>query len=371
MKYIYLLNEYKKQDIYEKLGIKNAFLSSANKLSLPIPPSFSITTDACNQYYKDEETLNSELLEQINEYIIKLEKITGKKFGSTKNPLLLSIKSSSRNTIPNILESIQNIGLTESIVENLSKDTNNFIWIWECYLELIKNYSKIIMGTELECYKNIKDILENNTQLNIEELRNLSDKLKKEYKLKNKTDFPDNSLEQLHSVIKATYKSWDNKKANIYRNDTNIPFTDGISINIQSMVFGNLNKNSGTGTLYTRDPITGDKVLIGNFIPQSLNYPTTPNENNLLKYTSLYTNFPEICTQLENIIPLLETHYKDMLKIDFVIEDKKLFITQIERGKRTAPAALKIACDFYVEQSINNSSEETPYIKVKKTNKND
>lgn len=371
MKYVYLFNEDNKKDIYEKLGKKDIFLLETANLELPIPPSFSITTDACNQYYKDEETLNSELLEQINEYIIKLEEITGKKFGSTKNPLLLSIKSSSRNTIPNILESIQNIGLTKSIVENLSKDTNNFIWIWECYLELIKNYSEIIMGTELECYKNIKDILENNTQLNIEELRNLSDKLKKEYKLKNKTDFPDNSLEQLHSVINTAYKSWNNKKANIYRNDANIPFTDGISINIQSMIFGNLNKNSGTGTIYTRDPITGEKTLIGDFSNQSLRISFTPNEGRLFKYTPLYTDYPEIYSQLENISVLLESHYKDMLKIDFVVENNKLFITQIEKGKRTAPAALKIACDFYVEQSINNSSEETPYIKVKKTNKND
>lgn len=360
MKYIYLFNEYKKNDLQDLLGNKGANLSKITNLGLPVSNGFIITTDACNQYYRDDEKINPEIQKQINEYINKLEQITGKNFGNINNPLLVSIKCGAKNEIPNIMNTILNVGLTEDIVENLSKNTNDFIWIWECYLNFIQNYSKNVIGIDLECFKDIKNILKNNKpQLTIEILRMLASKLKEEYKLKVQTDFPDNSTKQLTSIINFSFKSWSNERANVFRNDLDIPFTSGLAICIQSMVFGNINKNCGTGTIFTRDPITGEKKLIGNFSKQSLETYVDLHMDSTLERSTLSSEFSEIYGQLKDICKLLESHYKDMLKIDFVIENNKLFVIQVSKGKRTANAALKIACDFFDETITNNLVEKS------------
>lgn len=357
MKYVYLFNEYKESDIVSKLGKKGTYLSETTNLDLPVPSGFVITTDACNQYYNDNQKINNEILEQINEYIIKLEQSTGKIFGNINNPLLIAIKCSSKNEIPNLMDTILNVGLTEEIVENLSNNTNGFLWIWECYFNFIKDYSKNIMGVDLECFEHIQNILKNNLDLSKEELKNFSNKLKEEYLLKTQTEFPDNSLQQLYSVINTAFKSWNNERANIYRTDVNIPFTDGLAICIQSMVFGNSNIKCGTGTIFTRDPITGDKILTGNFSKQSLNTSVKLSiySNYYVDYnfdnSAFAIEFSKEYDYLKDICVLLEKHYKDMLKVNFVVDNNNLFITQVCKGKRTAQAALKIACDFTDEQN--------------------
>lgn len=271
MKYVYLLNEYKEDDMVSKFGKKGAYLSDVSSLGLISPNCFMITTDACNQYYEDNQKMNNEILEQINEYLIKLEHLTGKTFGDINNPLLISIKCSSKNEIPNIIDTILNVGLTEEIVENLSNNTDEFLWIWECYFNFIKYYAKNIMGVELSYYEYVLNILNSKINLTKEDLKNFSNGLKKEYFLKTRTEFPDNSLKQLYSIIDFVFRSWNSQKMIVYRTDMDIPFSDSLSICIQSMVFGNRNKNSGTGTVFTRDPLTGDKKLTGNFSIQSLN----------------------------------------------------------------------------------------------------
>ena len=340
MKYVYLFNECKEIDKKEKLGKKETYLLDITNLGLPVPEGFIITTDACNQYYKDNQKINNEILEQINEYIIKLEQLTGKTFGNNNNPLLVAIKCSSKNEIPNLMDTILNVGLTEEIVESLSSNTTDFRWIWKCYINFINDYAKNIKGINLECFQHINDLIKD--ELTIQGLKNIANILKDEYKRKTQTEFPDNSLEQLYSIIDNAFKSWNNQRANIYITDVGIPFTDGLSICIQSMVFGNINKNCKTGTIFTRDPLTGDKNLTIN----SSNISFDSNFEN----STFTIEFPKEYKYLKNICQLLENHYKDMLKVDFVVENNKLFITQVCKGKRTVNAALKIACDFIDEE---------------------
>lgn len=260
------------------------------------------------------------------------------------------------------MDTILNVGLTEEIVENLSNNTNDFLWIWECYFKFIKDYSKNIMGVDLECFEYIQNIQKNKLDLSKEELKNLSNKLKEEYRLKTQAEFPDNSFKQLYSIIDFAFKSWNNQKASIYRTDADIPFADGLAICIQSMVFGNNNKKCGTGIIFTRDPIAGDKKFIGNFSKQAL-YTTV----DLNTYYYIDSNFDssEFAIEflkeydyLKEICLLLENHYKDMLKVNFVVDNNKVFIIQVCKGKRTTKAALKIACDFIDEQETNNLTEQ-------------
>lgn len=346
MKYVYMFNECKKKDIYDKLGKVGTYLSEITNLGLPVPNGFIITTDACNQYYENKQNINREILEQINEYLINLEQSTQKKFGSIDNPLLIAVKCSSKN-VPNIMNTILNVGLTKEIVENLSKNTDEFVWIWENYFNLINDYARNVMGIDLEYYQNIQNTLNNNQSLlTIEKLRTLSESLKKEYKSKTLTEFPNNPLEQLYLIINNAFKAWNNPLANIYRKDMSTPFSDGMAICIQSMVFGNMNENCKTGTIFTRSPITGEKFFIDKKNNQSLETSFDVYDDSTIEFKILSNKFPEIYNQLKNISSSLEHHYKDMLKIDYVIENNTLFITQICIGKRTAKAALKIACDF-------------------------
>lgn len=376
MKYLYLFNEYKENDIASKLGKKGTYLSEIANLGLPAPSGFVITTDTCNEYYENNKKINEETKEQINEYILKLEQITGKYFGDKNNSLLLTLKCDSKNEIPGIIDTISNVGLTEVIVDNLSKDTNDFIWVWESYFKFINDYAKTIYNVDLETYKNVKNILnDKKTTLTKEDLKVLLDKLKREYKLKIKTEIPDDSEEQLYSIINACFKSWSNEHANTYRRDMDIPAKEGIAICVQQMPFSNINKNCGIGSIYTRDPITGEtkdeftgrKYFVGKFYIQSVDNKLDVNFDFINEESTLATKFPEIYKQLKIISTRLEKHYKDMIKIDFVIEDNKLFITQICKGKRTAKAALKIVCDIADEQESNDLIGQNSFLAKVKT----
>ena len=368
MKFVYLFNEYKEKNIWEKFGKKGTYLSEIINLGLNVPNGFVITTDACNEYYENNRKLNQDITEQINEYIRKLEQLTRKRFGDNDNPLLISVKCSTKNEVPNIMNTILNVGLTEEMVENLSKNTNKFIWIWECYFNFIKDYAKSIMNVDLEAYEYIKNILnDKKIALSIEELRFLLAKLKKEYQLKTKTEFPDNSEEQLYSIINACFKSWGNERANTYRRDMDIPAKEGLAVCIQSMVLGNVNKNCKIGTIYTRNPITGQPLFTDESSNDLTEYCAYHFDEDFGEEHLLSEQFPEIFNELRNISILLEKYYRDMIKINYVIENNKLFITGVCKGKRSVKAALKIACDFADEDKMNNLiCEDSTFIKTEK-----
>lgn len=368
MKLVYLFNEYKEKNICDKFGKNGTFLSESFDLGLNIPNGFVITTDACNEYYENNQKINEETEEQINEYILKLEQLTEKYFGDKNNPLLLTLKCSSKNEIPGIMDTISNVGLTEVIVDNLSKDTNDFIWVWESYFKFINDYAKTIYNVDLETYKYVKNILnDKKTTLTKENLKVLLDKLKREYKLKTKIEFPDDYEEQLYSLINAYFKSWSNERANIYRRDMDIPAKEGMAICIQQMPFGNINKNCGIGSIYTRDPITGEtkdeftgrKYFVGKFSRQSVDNKLDVNFDFINEESTLATEFPEIYKQLKIISRRLEKHYEDMIKIDFVVENNKLSITDICKGKRTTKAGLKIQCDIFDEYVLSKKNEDS------------
>lgn len=360
MKYVCLFNEYKEKDTHNLLNNIGSTLSEVTQLGLPIPRGFIITADAYNQYYRDNEKINEELQKQINAYISKLEQINKKQFGSIDNPLLFCIKCKIFDYSSHSIKSLINVGLTDNIVENISKNTNEFIWIWDCYLYFIENYTKIVKGIELKCFKKIQDTLNNNKlKLTIEDLRILASKLKYEYKLRVHDNFPDNSIEQLNSIIKTLFKSWnDNKDLNISKSSTNGP-----TISVQPMVFGNLNEKSGIGTIYTRCPKTGEKILMGNFARQKLNIINNLTTINTFDNSIIANEFPTIYNQLKNICNILEEYYKDMMNIDYVIENNELFIVQVKYGRRTAQAALKIANDFFKENMSNDISDDLNNIK--------
>ena len=357
MIYTYMLSEYKKSDIDDILGAVGAKLSTIYNLGYPVSNGFIITTDACMQYYNDGDKISLEIQEQINEHLNKLEQKTGKSFGNVDKPLLLSVKCGSKYQFIDINDTLLNVGITQDIVENLSKNTDDYIWIWECYLIFIQNYSKLVMGVSLERFKDIENILKDNkSQLTIENLRMLVSKLKEEYKIRFQQDFPDDSIEQLNSTINAGFNSWKNNKQNTFYKDLDIPFS-GTAICIQEMVFGNINKNCGTGTVFTRDPITGEDILTGNFSKQSLETCIDLYADSSLEYSALFSDFPEMYSQLKDICKSLERYYSDMLKIDFVVENNKLYIVQVFKGKRTMAAALKIIGDIPNEVKINKYIE--------------
>lgn len=350
MKYVYSFNEEKNKFSCNKFGKKGSYLLEATNLGLPVPSGFIISTDACNQFYKDNKSINIDILAEINSNIVKLETLTGRKFGNINNPLLVAIKCSSKNEIPSLMDTILNVGLTEGIVKNLSNNTNDFLWLWKCYFNLINDYAKIIIGVSLEYFQTIQDILKNKFDVTIDELTVISSKLKEEYFFKTKTKFPDDSFKQLYSIIEFALNSWNNKKSSIYRNDAGLEFSDGLSVCIQSMVLGNCSQKSGTGVIYTRDPIVGDKIYFGDFVKQSLYVSEDVNTYVDLDKSLFAIEFAKEYETLKDICNKLEQYYNDMVKICFVIENNNLFITQVSKGKRTTAAALKIACEIADEQ---------------------
>lgn len=359
MKYVYLFSEGNK-DMKNLLGGKGANLAEMTKLGLPVPQGFTITTEACTKYYEDGEVISKEIESEILENIKKMESITGKSFGSTTNPLLVSVRSGARASMPGMMDTILNLGLNESVVETLAEKSGNARWAWDCYRRFIQMYSDVVMEVGKKYFEVLIDKMKESkgvkldTELTSEDLKELANMFKAEYKSKVGSDFPTDPVEQLMGAVKAVFRSWDNPRANVYRRDNDIPYSWGTAVNVQMMAFGNMGETSGTGVAFTRDPATGEKHLMGEFLMNAQGEDVvagvrTPEPISHLKDVMpiVYEEFVGICEKLEN-------HYHDMQDMEFTIEDKHLYMLQTRNGKRTAKAALKIACDLVDEGKITD-----------------
>ena len=359
MKYVYLFSEGNK-DMKNLLGGKGANLAEMTKLGLPVPQGFTITTEACTKYYEDGEVISKEIESEILENIKKMESITGKSFGSTTNPLLVSVRSGARASMPGMMDTILNLGLNESVVETLAEKSGNARWAWDSYRRFIQMYSDVVMEVGKKYFEVLIDKMKESkgvkldTELTSEDLKELANMFKAEYKSKVGSDFPTDPVEQLMGAVKAVFRSWDNPRANVYRRDNDIPYSWGTAVNVQMMAFGNMGETSGTGVAFTRDPATGEKHLMGEFLMNAQGEDVvagvrTPEPISHLKDVMpiVYEEFVGICEKLEN-------HYHDMQDMEFTIEDKHLYMLQTRNGKRTAKAALKIACDLVDEGKITD-----------------
>ena len=359
MKYVYSFTE-GNGSMRELLGGKGANLCEMTKLGMPVPQGFTITTQACTKYYDDNKQISKEIQNEIFENIKKLEEITGKKFGDKENPLLVSVRSGARSSMPGMMDTILNLGLNEDVVESLALKSNNPRWAWDCYRRFIQMYSDVVMEVGKKYFEQLIDKKKNekgiklDVELSANDLKELSIDFKKEYKKKIGEDFPSNPIEQLMGAVKAVFRSWDNPRANVYRRDNDIPYSWGTAVNVQMMVFGNMGDNCGTGVAFTRDPATGEKHLMGEFLMNAQGEDVvagvrTPEPIDNLKEVmpEVYDEFCKICSKLEN-------HYRDMQDMEFTIENGKLYMLQTRNGKRTAKAALKIACDLVDEGMITD-----------------
>ena len=357
-KFVYLFKEGNGK-MRELLGGKGANLAEMTNLGLPVPQGFTITTEACTQYYEDGEKINDEIQAEIMEYIVKMEEITGKKFGDRENPLLVSVRSGARASMPGMMDTILNLGLNETVVEVIAKKSGNPRWAWDCYRRFIQMYSDVVMEVGKKYFEQLIDEMKEkkgvtfDTELTADDLKELASQFKAEYKSKIGTDFPSDPKEQLMGAIKAVFRSWNNPRAIYYRRMNDIPGSWGTAVNVQAMVFGNMGDTSGTGVAFTRNPATGEKKLFGEFLMNAQGEDVvagvrTPQPIDQLKEVSeeAYNQFVNICSTLEN-------HYRDMQDMEFTIEDKKLYMLQTRNGKRTAAAALKIACDLVDEGMIS------------------
>ncbi len=357
MKFVYLFSE-GDASMRELLGGKGANLAEMTKIGLPVPQGFTISTQACTQYYEDGKTINPSIEAEIMENIEKLEKITGKKFGDKENPLLVSVRSGARASMPGMMDTILNLGLNQSVVEVMAKKSGNPRWAWDCYRRFIQMFSDVVMevgkkyfGQLLDKMKEEKGITQD-IDLTADDLKELASQFKAEYKAKIGKDFPEDPKEQLIEAVKAVFRSWDNPRANVYRRDNDIPYSWGTAVNVQMMVFGNMGETSGTGVAFTRDPATGEKKLMGEFLMNAQGEDVVAGIRTPMKIAEMERVMPEVYEQFQNICNILENHYKDMQDMEFTIEDKKLFMLQTRNGKRTAKAALKIACDLVDEGMI-------------------
>ncbi len=359
-KYVYLFSEGNGK-MRELLGGKGANLAEMTNLGLPVPQGFTITTEACTQYYEDGKVINDDIIAQIVEYVDKMEDITGKKFGDKENPLLVSVRSGARASMPGMMDTILNLGLNEDVVETLAVKSGNPRWAWDCYRRFIQMFSDVVMEVGKKYFEELIDKMKEekgvsqDIDLTAEDLKELANQFKAEYKAKIGNDFPTDPKVQLMEAIKAVFRSWDNPRANVYRRDNDMPYSSGTAVNVQSMVFGNMGDTSGTGVAFTRDPATGEKKLMGEFLMNAQGEDVvagvrTPQEIDQLKEVmpEVYEKFIEICSILEN-------HYRDMQDMEFTIEDRKLFMLQTRNGKRTAKAALKVACDLVDEGMISEA----------------
>ena len=357
-KYVYLFTE-GNASMRELLGGKGANLAEMTNLGLPVPQGFTISTEACTQYYEDGRRINDEIQAEIMEYIEKMEQITGKKFGDLENPLLVSVRSGARASMPGMMDTILNLGLNEEVVETIAKKSNNPRWAWDCYRRFIQMFSDVVMEVGKKYFEQLIDKMKEekgvtqDVELTAEDLKELANQFKAEYKAKIGEDFPSDPKEQLMGAIKAVFRSWDNPRANVYRRDNDIPYSWGTAVNVQMMAFGNMGETSGTGVAFTRNPATGEKVLTGEFLMNAQGEDVvagvrTPQHIDQLKEVmpEVYDQFVEICNKLEN-------HYKDMQDMEFTIEDRHLYMLQTRNGKRTPAAALKIACDLIDEGMID------------------
>ena len=356
-KWVYLFKE-GSADMRNLLGGKGANLAEMTNIGLPVPQGFTITTEACTQYYEDGEVINDEIQAQIMEYIGKMEEITGKKFGDKENPLLVSVRSGARASMPGMMDTILNLGLNEEVVEVLAAKSGNPRWAWDCYRRFIQMFSDVVMEVGKKYFEELIDEMKaakgvtQDVDLTAEDLKELANQFKAEYKAKIGADFPTDPKEQLMAAVKAVFRSWDNPRANVYRRDNDIPYSWGTAVNVQMMAFGNMGDTSGTGVAFTRDPATGEKKLMGEFLMNAQGEDVVAGVRTPNKISELQTVMPEVYQQFIDICATLEDHYRDMQDMEFTIEDKKLYMLQTRNGKRTAQAALQIACDLVDEGMI-------------------
>ncbi|MBS5933795.1 MAG: pyruvate, phosphate dikinase [Clostridiales bacterium] len=357
-KWVYLFTE-GNAGMKNLLGGKGANLAEMTNLGLPVPQGFTITTEACTQYYEDGKKINDEVMSQIMEHITKMEEITGKKFGDKENPLLVSVRSGSRASMPGMMDTILNLGLNEEVVNVLASKSGNPRWAWDCYRRFIQMYSDVVMEVGKKFFEELIDKMKKekgiiqDVDLTAEDLKELAEQFKAEYKTKIGSDFPADPKEQLMGAIKAVFRSWDNPRANIYRRDNDIPYSWGTAVNVQMMAFGNMGETSGTGVAFTRNPATGEKKLMGEFLMNAQGEDVVAGVRTPQKIAQLKEIMPEVYDEFMEICNKLEDHYRDMQDMEFTIEDKKLYMLQTRNGKRTAKAALKIACDLVDEGMIS------------------
>ncbi len=366
MKYVYSFKEGNK-DMRNLLGGKGANLAEMTNIGLPVPQGFTITTEACTKYYEDGREINSEIRKQIDEYIVKMEEMTGKKFGDKKNPLLVSVRSGARASMPGMMDTILNLGLNEEVVEVLAKQSNNPRWAWDCYRRFIQMYSDVVMEVGKKYFEELIDKMKEkkgvklDVELNADDLKELANEFKAEYKDKIGKDFPDDPKEQLMGAIKAVFRSWDNPRANVYRRDNDIPYSWGTAVNVQSMAFGNMGDDCGTGVAFTRDPATGEKGLFGEFLTNAQGEDVVAGVRTPMHISEMEEKFPEAFKQFKEVCKTLEEHYRDMQDMEFTVEHGKLYMLQTRNGKRTARAALKIACDL-VDEGMRTPEEAVEMI---------
>ena len=357
-KFVYLFSE-GNANMRELLGGKGANLAEMTNIGLPVPQGFTITTEACTQYYEDGQKINDEIQAQIMEYIVKMEEITGKKFGDLENPLLVSVRSGARASMPGMMDTILNLGLNEEVVEVMAKKSNNPRWAWDCYRRFIQMYSDVVMEVGKKYFEQLIDEMKEkkgvtqDVELTAEDLKELAGQFKAEYKSKIGQDFPSDPKEQLMGAIKAVFRSWDNPRANVYRRDNDIPYSWGTAVNVQSMAFGNMGDDCGTGVAFTRNPATGEKKLFGEFLTNAQGEDVVAGVRTPMPIAEMAEKFPEAFAQFEGVCKTLEDHYRDMQDMEFTVEHGKLFMLQTRNGKRTPAAALKIACDLVDEGMID------------------
>ena len=365
-KWVYLFSE-GNAGMRELLGGKGANLAEMTNIGLPVPQGFTITTEACTQYYEDGREINDEIQGQINEYIVKMEEITGKKFGDKENPLLVSVRSGARASMPGMMDTILNLGLNEEVVKAIAEKSGNERWAWDCYRRFIQMYSDVVMEVGKKYFEQLIDKMKEDrgvkqdVELTAADLHELAEQFKAEYKAKIGSDFPDDPKEQLMGAIKAVFRSWDNPRANVYRRDNDIPYSWGTAVNVQSMAFGNMGDDCGTGVAFTRDPATGAKGLFGEFLTNAQGEDVVAGVPTPMHITEMEQKFPEAFKPFTEVCSTLENHYRDMQDMEFTVEHGKLYMLQTRNGKRTAQAALKIACDL-VDEGMRTEAEAVAMI---------
>ena len=361
MKYVYLFSE-GNAEMRNLLGGKGANLAEMTNIGLPVPQGFTITTEACTQYYEDGREINEEIQSQINEYITKMEEITGKKFGDKENPLLVSVRSGARASMPGMMDTILNLGLNEEVVETLAEKSGNPRWAYDCYRRFIQMYSDVVMEVGKKYFEELIDKMKEekgvtlDVELTADDLKELANQFKAEYKAKIGKDFPSDPKEQLMGAVKAVFRSWDNPRAHVYRRDNDIPYSWGTAVNVQSMAFGNMGDDCGTGVAFTRDPATGEKGLFGEFLTNAQGEDVVAGVRTPMHINEMEEKFPEAFEQFKEVCKTLENHYRDMQDMEFTVEHGKLYMLQTRNGKRTAQAALKIACDL-VDEGMRTEEE--------------
>ncbi len=357
-KYVYSFKEGNK-DMRELLGGKGANLAEMTGIGLPVPQGFTVSTEACTKYYEDGRKINDEIMAQIDEYIVKLEEESGKKFGDKENPLLVSVRSGARASMPGMMDTILNLGLNEDVVEVMAKKSNNPRWAWDCYRRFIQMYSDVVMEVGKKYFEQLIDKMkeargvQQDVELTADDLKELAGQFKAEYKAKIGADFPSDPKEQLKGAVEAVFRSWDNPRANVYRRDNDIPYSWGTAVNVQMMAFGNMGDDCGTGVAFTRDPATGEKGLMGEFLTNAQGEDVVAGVRTPMPIAQMAEKFPEAFADFQKVCATLEDHYRDMQDMEFTVEKGKLYMLQTRNGKRTAKAALKIACDLVDEGMID------------------